>query len=49
MEMGARFPEQFISILHMNNAGFPSEDKSPATASRNKSLMFEEAAANLRI
>ena len=48
MEMGAGLPEQFASIVRMNNAVLPRQEKSPAMASSRKSLKFGEVAANVR-
>ena len=48
MEMGAGFPEHFVSISHMNNAGLPLQEKSLVIASSRKSLKSEDASANAR-
>ena len=48
MEMGAGFPEQFISMLRVNNAGSPRRGKSLAMANERRISEFVEAAANMR-
>ena len=48
MEMGAGFPDQFVSILRVNNDALSYRQKSLAIASCHKSLKFEDASANLR-
>ena len=48
IEMGVGFPEQFISILRVNNAGLRRRGQSMAMASFHKSLKSDEAAANTR-
>ena len=48
VEMGAGFPERFVSILRMSYAGVPRQEKSLVMASSHKSLKFEDASANMR-
>ena len=48
MEMGAGSPEQFVSILRMDNAAFSRDETSLEMASCHKSLKFADASANLR-
>ena len=47
-KMGAGLPEQFISKLRMNVAGLSRREKSLAMSSSQKSLKFDEVAANMR-
>ena len=47
-EMGAGSPEQFVSILRMNNAGLSRHGGSLVMASWQNCLMFEEASAHMR-
>ena len=47
MGISAGFREQFVSILWIQNAGPPRQEKSLALASRRKSLKFGNAAAKM--
>ena len=48
MEMGASCPDQFASILRMDNAALSRHEKSLVVASYYESLRFGYASANLR-
>ena len=48
MEMSMGFPEQFVSISTVNNAGLPRQVKSLVMASSQKRLKFEGASAHMR-
>ena len=47
MAMGAGSPEQFISILRMDDAALSRQEKPLVMASCHKSLRFEDASANM--
>ena len=46
MEMGAKFPEWFISKVRTSSAELPLKEKSPVMASCRKGLKFDAAAVN---
>ena len=48
MEMGAKFPEWFISKVRTSSAELPLKEKSPVMASCRKGLKFDVAAVNAR-
>ena len=48
MEMGAGYPEQFVSVLRMDNAALSRHEKSLVMASCHRSLEFETASGNMR-
>ena len=48
MEMGAGFPESFVSIRRMQNAALSHREKSLEPASVRESLKFTDAAASMR-
>ena len=48
MEMGAALPEQFASVLRMDNAALSREEKSLVRARWYTSMQFGDASANMR-
>ena len=48
MEIGAGCPEQFVSLLRMDNAALSCHEESLVAASCHQSLRFEYALADMR-